>query len=61
MEEQRAPMRVRVKVSTTSKGLKSWECTVDGGESGMSADEVLAESDRLVAELEAKYPAQEGA
>ena len=48
--------RIRINVSTTSKGLKSYECTVEMPDA--SIDEVLAESDRLVAALDQRYPAQ---
>jgi hypothetical protein len=48
--------RIRVNVSTTSKGIKSYDCTVDA--EGLSMEEVLAESDRLVQQLDIRYPAQ---
>ena len=51
-------VRYRVNVSTSVKGIKTWECTVDA--EGLEMDEVLARSDALVASLEARYPAQEG-
>lgn len=47
-------LRYRVNVSQTSTGKKSWDCTCDA--EGFSMDEVLAESDKLVAELEQRYP-----
>ena len=47
--------RYRVNVSTSVKGIKTFECTVDGD--GFTMDEVLAESDKLVAELMKRYPA----
>ena len=46
--------RYRINISQTSKGVKSFECTVDC--SGLSQEEVLAESDALVAELDKRYP-----
>ena len=49
--------RYRVNVSTTSKGLKSYEATVDI--SGASMEEVLKASDELVAELDKRYPPPE--
>ena len=48
-------LRYRVNVSTSVKGIKTFECTVDG--EGFTMDEVLAESDKLVAELMKRYPA----
>ena len=48
-------LRYRVNVSTSVKGVKTFECTVDG--EGFTMDEVLAESDKLVAELMKRYPA----
>jgi len=49
-------LRYRVNVSTSVKGIKTWECTVDG--EGYEMDEVLAKSDELVAKLEQRYPVQ---
>ncbi|KKL72086.1 hypothetical protein LCGC14_2088380 [marine sediment metagenome] len=46
-------LRYRVNVSTSVKGIKTWECTVDGV--GYDMDVVLDESDKLVAELEIRY------
>lgn len=54
--------RYRVNVSRTSKGLKSYECTVE-----VTSDEVpeeviraaaLSESDSLVVALDKKYPVE---
>ena len=53
MELERS-LRYRVQVSTSVKGVKTWECTVDGLEYTM--EQVLAESDRLVLALEGRYP-----
>ena len=53
--EENKPLRFRVNVSTSVKGIKTWECTVDGLEIPM--DEVLAESDTLVKALMERYPA----
>ena len=47
-------IRYRVNVSTSVKGIKTWECTVDG--EGYTQREVLLESDQLVASLESRYP-----
>lgn len=46
--------RIRVKVETTSKGLKSYSCTCDM--EGYEMAEVLKESDMLVAALDHRYP-----
>ncbi len=48
--------RIRVNVSTTSEGLKSYDCTVEMPVA--TIEEVLAESDRLVTELDKRYPSQ---
>lgn len=48
-------LRYRVNVSTSVKGIKTWECTVDG--TGFTQETILAESDALVKELENRYPA----
>jgi hypothetical protein len=48
-------LRYRVNVSISVKGQKTWDCTCDG--ENLSMEEVLAESDKLVAELEKRYPA----
>ncbi len=52
--EQQRSLRRRVNVSTSVKGVKTWDCTVDG--EGYTKAEILAESDSLVAALEARYP-----
>ena len=48
--------RIRISVSTTSKGVKSYDCTI---EVDSTVEEALQESDRLVAELDRRYPAPE--
>ena len=48
--------RYRVNISTSVKGIKTYECTVDMTEATM--EEVLSESDKLVAELDRRYPPQ---
>ena len=48
--------RYRVNISTSVKGVKTYDCTVDIA--GCSMEEVLAESDALVAELDKRYPPQ---
>lgn len=50
------PQRVRINVTTSVKGVKTWDVTVDGQDTGMSGDEVFDESKRLVAKLQAEYP-----
>ena len=47
--------RRRISVSTTSKGLFSWDCTVE--HMGGTLEDAIAESDALVAELRRRYPA----
>lgn len=49
-------IRYRVNVSISTKGQKTWDCTCDA--QGYTKEEVLAESNALVAELEKKYPIQ---
>ena len=55
--EQTKSLRYRVNVSTSVKGIKTFECTVDA--ENFTMDEVLAESDKLVSELTNRYPAPE--
>ena len=47
--------RYRVNVSTSVKGIKTYDCTVDM--LGVEMEEVVAESDKLVALLDTRYPA----
>ena len=54
MEETKS-LRHRVNVSISTKGQKTWDCTCDGV--GYTKEEILAESDALVKELDARYPA----
>ena len=56
MEIQKS-IRYRVNISTSVKGVKTWDCTVEMENAFM--DEVLAESDKLVKELEKRYPISE--
>jgi len=58
MTEANKSLRYRVNVSISVKGVKTWDCTVDGENYEM--DEVLAKSDELVKKLETRYPASEG-
>lgn len=46
--------RYRVNVSTSIKGIKTYDCTVDM--TGAEMKEVLVESDKLVAEMDKRYP-----
>ncbi len=56
MEIERS-IRYRINVSTSVKGIKTFECTVDMENYLMS--EVLEHSDALVKQLEQRYPAPE--
>ena len=47
--------RYRVNVSTSVKGIKTYDCTVDM--TGAEMEEVITESDKLVALLDTRYPA----
>lgn len=53
-EEVGKSMRYRVNISRGMKGSISFEATVDG--EGFTMNEILAESDKLVAELAKRYP-----
>ncbi len=54
MPEVNRSVRYRINVSTSVKGVKTWDCTVDI--EGFTMEEVLAESDYLVAKLDNRYP-----
>ncbi len=56
MEVQKS-IRYRVNISTSVKGVKTFDCTVDMENATM--DDVLAASDLLVKELEKRYPIME--
>lgn len=56
MEIQKS-LRYRINVSTSVKGVKTWDCTVDG--ENYTQDEILLESNKLVAKLEYRYPVTE--
>ena len=47
-------LRRRINVATSVKGVKTWDCTVEG--EGYTQAELLSESDQLVQELEKRYP-----
>lgn len=59
--------RYRVNISTSVKGIKTYDCTVEQSESAPNGGDglnsaqlrsaILEESDALVAELEKRYPA----
>ena len=53
MEIQKS-IRRRINISTSVKGVKTWDATCDM--ENFTLEEVLAESDLLVASLEARYP-----
>ena len=55
MAEVNKSLRYRINVSTSVKGIKSFDCTVDSDY--LSMDEILVESDKLVRELVKRYPA----
>ena len=46
--------RYRVAISTSVKGVKTYDCTVDI--QGASMEDVLKASDEIVAELDKRYP-----
>lgn len=48
--------RYRINISISVKGIKTYDCTVDL--EGYSMEQALRESDKLVAELDKRYPAQ---
>jgi hypothetical protein len=47
-------IRYRIAISTSVKGIKTFDCTVDGE---FEMAEILKRSDELVKELDARYPA----
>lgn len=46
--------RYRIMIGTSVKGVKTYDCTVDI--EGLTMEEVLVESDKLVAALDRRYP-----
>ena len=48
-------IRYRINVSTSVKGIKTYDVTVDI--EGLPMQEVLARSDELIKEMDARYPA----
>ena len=58
MAEIEYKKRTRINVSTSVKGIKTYDCTVEMVDT--TNEEVLAESDALVAELDRRYSIAEG-
>uniref|UniRef100_A0A6M3JHZ0 Uncharacterized protein n=1 Tax=viral metagenome TaxID=1070528 RepID=A0A6M3JHZ0_9ZZZZ len=61
MEESTPKYRTRVNVSTSVKGIKTWDCTVEEVSDNIPSTQreiVLAASDALAAELDKRYPPQ---
>ena len=59
MEEVIPKYRTRVNVSTSVKGIKTWDCTVEEISDNIPATQrgiILNASDALVAELDKRYP-----
>ena len=54
MDSTVEPTRYRVNVAISTKGVITWDCTVDSN--SLSKQEVLNESDILVAQLKERYP-----
>lgn len=54
MTEQEVAKRHRINVSISTKGIKTYDCTVEMSNS--TIEEVLQESDKLVEELDKRYP-----
>ena len=50
------PARWRLNVSTTSKGLPSYEVTLDGQDSGMEFEEIESKVEMAIAVLMVRYP-----
>jgi len=54
-----ATKRYRVNVSTSVKGIKTYDATVELSGPEATLEQVLQESDRLIAELDFRYPKQD--
>ena len=52
LDRREGAMRIRVKVARSTKGIVTHDHTCEGDD----RDRVLAESDRVFAELERRYP-----
>jgi len=51
--------RIRTNVSTSVKGVKTYDATVEMTGEGVTKEMVLAQHDALVQELDKRYPAVE--
>ena len=51
--------RIRTNVSTSVKGIKTYDATVEMTGEGVPKEMVLAQHDALVQELDQRYPAVE--
>ena len=47
-------IRYRIAISTSVRGIKTFDCTVDA--EGLTQEEILKRSDDLVKELDSRYP-----
>ncbi len=56
MAEAQYKKRIRIEVSTSVKGVKTYSCTAEITDA--EVEEVLLDSDRLVKELDNRYPPQ---
>lgn len=54
MTEETYKKRIRIEVSTSVKGIKTYSCTCEMMDT--PKEEVLAESDAIVEELDKRYP-----
>lgn len=52
--ENEVTKRYRINVSTSVKGVKTYDCTCDF--TGVTMEEVMEESDKLVSLLDQRYP-----
>ena len=57
--EQAKSLRRRVNVSISTRGVITWDTTVDGV--GYTHEEMLAEADAQVRAMQARYPAVDAA
>ncbi len=53
-EKMEIHIRRRINISTSVKGVKTFDCTVEGDNITLKA--LLKESDKLVKQLELRYP-----
>lgn len=54
MEENERSTRHRINVTISVKGVVTWDCTYEANDSTL--EDVLAESDKMVAALKERYP-----